>query len=170
MKNKRRTMICAAANRQMGIVMIYEMIMAFIATFMLAVIFNVNRRELIFNVNRRELVFCGIAGAAAEGVYQAVSYFSDGIPLPAIISAAAVTVMARSLANLRKSPVTVYLVPGIIPLVPGAGMYNTVFSMISADYAEALEIGIDTMKCASAIAIGIVLIFALPNRLFFKRR
>lgn len=161
MKNKRRTMICAAANRQMGIVMIYEMIMAFIATFMLAV---------IFNVNRRELVFCGIAGAAAEGVYQAVSYFSDGIPLPAIISAAAVTVMARSLANLRKSPVTVYLVPGIIPLVPGAGMYNTVFSMISADYAEALEIGIDTMKCASAIAIGIVLIFALPNRLFFKRR
>lgn len=161
MKNKRRTMICAAANRQMGIVMIYEMIMAFIATFMLAV---------IFNVNRRELVFCGIAGAAAEGVYQAVSYFSDGIPLPAIISAAAVTAMARSLANLRKSPVTVYLVPGIIPLVPGAGMYNTVFSMISADYAEALEIGIDTMKCASAIAIGIVLIFALPNRLFFKRR
>ena len=141
--------------------MIFDVIMAFTATFMLAVIFNVNRRELIF---------CGFAGATAEGVYQAVSYASDGIPLPALVSAAAVTVIARSLANLRKSPVTVYLVPGIIPLVPGAGMYNTVFSMISADYAEALEIGIDTLKCAAAIAVGIVLVFALPNRLFLKRR
>ena len=43
-------------------------------------------------------------------------------------------------------------------------------SMISADYAEALEIGIDTLKCAAAIAVGIVLVFALPNRLFLKRR
>ena len=56
--------------------MIFDVIMAFTATFMLAVIFNVNRRELIF---------CGFAGAAAEGVYQAVSYASDGIPLPALV-------------------------------------------------------------------------------------
>lgn len=141
--------------------MIYEMIMAFIATFTLAVIFDVNRRELIF---------CGLAGIAAEGVYQAMFNLYSGILLPVITSAAAVTVFARILANLRKSPVTVYLVPGMIPLVPGAGMYNTVFSLLSAEYAEAAETGINTLESAAAISIGIVLVFALPNRVFLKRR
>ncbi len=140
--------------------MINSMINAFVATLALAV---------IFDVNRKEVVFCGIAGVTAEGVNQLV-YMDGGVALAAFISAAAVTALSRILANLRKMPVTVYIVPGIIPLVPGAGMYNTVFSLLSSKYNDALGTGIVTIETAAAIAIGIVLIFALPNRLFLKRK
>lgn len=140
--------------------MINSMINAFVATLALAV---------IFDVNRKEVVFCGIAGVTAEGVNQLV-YMDGGVALAAFISAAAVTALSRVLANLRKMPVTVYIVPGIIPLVPGAGMYNTVFSLLSSKYNDALGTGIVTIETAAAIAIGIVLIFALPNRLFLKRK
>lgn len=141
--------------------MIYEMIKAFVATFTLAVIFDVNRTELIF---------CGVAGVIAEGVFQLAVMYGIENSLCVIIAAAAVTTLARALANIRKVPVTVYLVPGIIPLVPGAGMYNTVFELIDSQYYDALNTGINTLKNAVAIAIGIVIIFALPNKIFFKRK
>ncbi|MCC8160529.1 MAG: threonine/serine exporter family protein [Oscillospiraceae bacterium] len=139
--------------------MIFEMIAAFAAALAFAVIFDVSRSELIF---------CGLAGLAAEGIYQTAMLIGDRSGA-VLISAAAVTAVSRIFANLRKTPVTVYLIAGIIPLVPGAGMYHTVFNIIASDYVKAMSVGIDTIKAASAIAIGIVLVFALPNRLFFKK-
>lgn len=139
----------------------FEMVVAFVATLAFAV---------IFNVSRSELVFCGVAGIVSEGVYQLMISVSVGEPLAILIAAAAVTAVTRSLANLRKMPVTVYLIAGIIPLVPGTGMYKTVYNLISSDYAQAMNVGAYTLKAAVAIAIGIVIVFALPNRIFFKRK
>ena len=134
-----------------------EMFVAFAATMAFAVIFNVSRSELIF---------CGIAGLVAEGVYLFTLRISDETALAIFVASIAVTVLSRILANVRRMPVTVYLISGIISLVPGAGMYNT----ISSDYMKAMYTGVDTIKVAVAIAVGIVLVFALPNKMFFKRK
>ena len=140
---------------------IFEMAVAFIASLMLAVSFDVSRKELIF---------CGLGGLTAEGAYQAAAHNGMGEVLAVLIAAAAVTVLARVMANLRRMPVTTYLIVGIIPLVPGAGMYNTVFNLIASDYETAILTGFDTVKAASAAAVGIIIIFALPNRIFLKRK
>ena len=134
-----------------------EMFVAFAATMAFAVIFNVSRSELIF---------CGIA----EGVYLFTLRISDETALAIFVASIAVTVLSRILANVRRMPVTVYLISGIISLVPGAGMYNTVYNIISSDYMKAMYTGVDTIKVAVAIAVGIVLVFALPNKMFFKRK
>lgn len=138
---------------------IFEMFVAFVATLAFAVIFNVNKKELLF---------CGLSGLAAEGAYQIAMELSETVILSVLISTLVVTSLSRILANLRKVPVTVYLVSGIIPLVPGAGMYNTIYNIISSEYSTALTIGIDTIKIAAVIAIGIIFVFALPNKIFFK--
>ncbi len=123
-----------------------------------------------FNVSRGELVLCGAAGLVSEGVYWLAERYTGAPELAALISSAAVTALSRSLANIRKIPVTVYLLAGIIPLVPGAGMYNTIYNFIASDYSAALTVGAETVKAAAAIAVGTVVALALPNRLFFKRR
>ena len=138
-----------------------EMFVAFAATMAFAVIFNVCRSELIF---------CGLAGLVAEGVYLFTLRISDETALAIFVASIAVTVLSRILANVRRMPVTVYLISGIISLVPGAGMYNTVYNIISSDYMKAMYTGVDTIKVAVAIAVGIVLVFALPNKMFFKRK
>lgn len=140
--------------------MIFEIIVAFFATLAFAVIFNVSKSELIF---------CGFAGLIAESVYQIMMYCKNETALAVLLAAVIVTMLSRILANVRKMPVTVYLVSGIIPLVPGAGMYNTVYNIISSDYMTAMSIGVDTIKNAAAIAIGIVLVFAISNSFFLKR-
>ena len=95
---------------------------------------------------------------------------SDETALAIFVASIAVTVLSRILANVRRMPVTVYLISGIISLVPGAGMYNTVYNIISSDYMKAMYTGVDTIKVAVAIAVGIVFVFALPNKMFFKRK
>jgi len=141
--------------------MIFVMFTAFAAAFGFAV---------IFDVNRRELVYCGIAGLVAEGVYQVVQYIYEEKSVAILAAAVVVTALVRVFANVRKTPVTVYLISGIIPLVPGSAMYNTVFNIIASDYITAAHSGIDAIKSASAVAIGIILVFTLPNKWFFRRR
>ncbi len=125
---------------------------------------------VIFDVNRGELLFCSLAGFTAEGTYQAALLSGGNNAAALLTAAAALCAVSRILANRRRTPVTVYLVPGVIPLVPGAGMYNTVFNMIASDYSAAVIAGFDTAKAAAAVAIGIVFVFALPNKIFFKRK
>lgn len=141
--------------------MIFVMFNAFVAALGFAV---------IFDVSRSELVYCGIAGLTAEAVYQIIRYIYEEKTVAVLVSAVSVTVLVRVLANVRKTPVTVYMISGIIPLVPGGAVYNTVFDIIASDYAAAVVWGIDAVKSASAVAIGIVLVLALPNKLFLSRQ
>ena len=62
----------------------------------------------------------------------------------------------------RKSPVTVFLLTGIFPLVPGAGIYYTAYYFIQNENTLALAKGISTFKIAVALAIGISLVLCVP--------
>ena len=68
----------------------------------------------------------------------------------------------RRFAILQKTPVTVFLLSGIFPLVPGAGIYYTAYYFIQGDNALALSNGISTFKVAVALAVGISLVLSIP--------
>lgn len=134
--------------------MIIELLIAFFAAFAFSV---------IFNVSKSELVFCGLVGLVAQCVYLALFKITADATVSTLLSAATATALSRILATVRKMPVTVFLLSGIISLVPGMGMYNTVYSIISSDYTNALKTGIETVKSACAIAVGIaILLFRKP--------
>ena len=78
----------------------------------------------------------------------------------------ALALLSRVLAVVRRCPVTVFLTGGIFPLVPGAGIYYTVYAFITGDNAGVLFKGVETLKIAGAIALGIVLVLALPRGVF----
>ena len=69
---------------------------------------------------------------------------------------------ARICAVLLKTPVTVFLLTGIFPLVPGAGIYYTAYYFIQGENALSLANGISTFKVAVALAVGIALVLGLP--------
>ena len=72
------------------------------------------------------------------------------------------TILTRVFAILQKTPVTVFLLSGIFPLVPGAGIYYTAYYFIQGDNALALSNGISTFKVAVALAVGISLVLSIP--------
>ena len=69
-------------------------------------------------------------------------------------------------AALRKNPVTVYLIAGIFPLVPGAGIYYTSYYFIMNNMSEFSRYGMETIKVAGAIVLGIIFGFSLPQAWF----
>ena len=72
------------------------------------------------------------------------------------------TILTRVFAITQKTPVTVFLLTGIFPLVPGAGIYYTAYYFIQNENTLALAKGISTFKIAVALAIGISLVLCVP--------
>ena len=70
------------------------------------------------------------------------------------------TALAVELALLLGA--AVFLLSGIFPLVPGAGIYYTAYYFIQGNNALALSNGISTFKVAVALAIGITLVLCVP--------
>ena len=63
-----------------------------------------------------------------------------------------------------------YLVSGIFPLVPGAGIYYTAYYLISGMPAKCSAKGLETFEIALAIVFGIIFGFSIPETLFHKRK
>ena len=137
--------------------MIMQIIMGFVST----VCFSI-----IFNVPKKELVCCGITGAVGWGVYQVALLHGNTPALSALLSTAIITTISRIFAIKRKMPITVFLIAGIIPLVPGAGIYYTMYDIFMDELASAAVKGVGALKMAGVISLGIVIVLALPISLF----
>ena len=89
-------------------------------------------------------------------IYQPNDYFTDATLFQVQSD------VIRKLAITLKMPVTVFLLSGIFPLVPGAGIYYTAYYFIQGENALSLANGISTFKVAVALAVGIALVLGLP--------
>ena len=78
-----------------------------------------------------------------------------------------VAIASEFLAYLIKNPATVYLLPGLLPLVPGGGMFQTMRAAVSGNMDTALSLGYATLGAAGAIALGIAIASSIA-RLFSK--
>jgi uncharacterized membrane protein YjjB (DUF3815 family) len=121
---------------------------------------------IVFSAPKAELVFCGISGAIGWIFYSIFANSFSAPTLGNVVGALLLTVFSRSLAAKRKNPVTVYLISGIFPLVPGAGIYYTSYYLIMNDMAHFSEYGLSTLKTAGAIVMGIILGMAFPQSWF----
>ena len=79
-----------------------------------------------------------------------------------------VILMSRLAAVRKKCPVTIFLIAGIFPLVPSAGVYWTAYYIVTDQLRLAAETGYTAVKVAVAIVLGIVFLFELPQGLFVR--
>ena len=123
---------------------------------------------IVFSAPRKELFYCGISGALGWIFYSVISTLLGAPTLGNVVGSFVLTVFSRTLAAKRKNPVTIYLIAGIFPLVPGAGIYYTSYYLIMNDMAHFSQYGLETIKTAGAIVMGIILGMAFPQSWFNK--
>ncbi|MBQ3787172.1 MAG: threonine/serine exporter family protein [Bacteroidales bacterium] len=120
----------------------------------------------LFGAPRRYYLECGLAGTAGWAVYLLLaSAGPTHVVGAAFLGALAVAVMAHLLAVTRRCPVTVFLICGIIPLVPGGGIFWTAYYIITNQLRLAATTGFTALKVTIAIAGAIILAAALASRL-----
>ena len=130
-----------------------EVAAAFVGTICFAV---------VFCVPRRHYVACGITGAVGWLVYSLMMLGQPSTVIATLIAVIPLTLLARVFAVVGKAPVTIFLISGIFPLVPGAGIYYTAYHFIQGDTVAFAAKGAETLKVACALAIGISLMLGVP--------
>ena len=80
---------------------------------------------VLFSAEKKQLFFCGLTGALGWIVYLICLQYHTDNAIANLIATFALTLVARILSAVRRTPVTVFLLTGIFPLVPGAGIYYT---------------------------------------------
>lgn len=123
--------------------------------------------SLMFGVPHRYYRYCGVIGAAGWAVYCGLFHFSGDV-IASFVAAMTVVFLSRLVAIRQQCPVTVFLISGIIPLVPGAGVYWTSYYLVTNELKLAVENGYHALKIAFAIVLGIVFLFELPQEMFLK--
>lgn len=121
--------------------------------------------SLLFGVPRKYYAYCGLIGGAGWGMYSAAGLL--WAPAQSALAATIVVILLSRLAAVKeRCPVTIFLISGIFPLVPGAGVYWTVYYMVTDQLYLAVQTGYTAVKVAVAIVLGIVFVFELPQGLF----
>ncbi|MCM1431472.1 MAG: threonine/serine exporter family protein [Muribaculaceae bacterium] len=123
---------------------------------------------VLFSVPKNDLLLCGISGALGWIFYYVCTGADFGPVFACLLATFILTFFSRAMAVIRKNPATVYLLTGIFPLVPGAGIYYTAYGLITGDNAQFSAKGIETLEIAFAITFGIIFGFAIPQALFHK--
>lgn len=74
-----------------------------------------------------------------------------------------ITLMSEIMARKRKCPATIFLIQGILILVPGIGLYRTMFYYVSGVSSLVATKGTETLQCAASIAFGILVMTAIVD-------
>ena len=85
---------------------------------------------ILFNVPKQYYTACGITGMAGWLLYLAMCQVTT-VALASFVGTLAVVLISRILTVRKKCPITIFLVSGIIPLVPGAGIYYTAYYLVT---------------------------------------
>ncbi len=86
------------------------------------------------------------------------------------LGSAAVTLASEILCRVRRCPITVFLVTGIIPMVPGGLLYLTMRAAVAGEWRSFSGLGLESALMAAAIAAGIIAVTALADVYYGIRR
>ena len=112
----------------------------------------------LYNLHGRAPLFLAAAGGALGWLAYLITLLAFPDVFAGFVSAAVVAAYAEVLARVQKRTVTTYLLIGIIPMVPGAGIYHTMEYCIQGNTGAFITEGLHTLAMAGALAIGILVI------------
>lgn len=123
--------------------------------------------SVLFSVPKRNYPACGLIGGVGWLIYLLLSDVSFiGATGATYIATVVVILLSREMAVIQKCPATLFMIPGIFPLVPGAGIYWAAYYLVTNQLQLSLSSGLNACKAAVAIVLGIVTVFEIPGRAF----
>lgn len=125
---------------------------------------------VLFQVPKKNLVLAGVTGAAGWFMELVMEEVTRNALLSYFLAAFLVAVLSQIFARVSKAPVTLYLVTGILPLVPGVGMYRTVYYLLQSNHELTSYYFSYTLQIAGMIALAIFVVDSCFKRLYKRKK
>lgn len=116
---------------------------------------------VLFHVSGRKIPAVMAGAGISWAVYLAALHLYGDKVIALLISTITVGVLAELLARFLRTPVTILLVPMLVPLIPGSDLYYTTSFLIKNEsllFSANLNL---LIREAGAIAFGIILVTCL---------
>lgn len=117
--------------------------------------------SVIFRVPVRHIPACVLVGALGWVTYEISMTYASSPALGCFFGACVVGLLSNFAARALKDASTLFVIPGILCLVPGSAIFNTMLSMLQEDFTDAAQIGMQTLMMAGCIALGLLTIGAV---------
>lgn len=124
--------------------------------------------SVLFFVPRRYYFLNGVCGALGWAVYVFLYSNGNSSVESTFIGALAVIFSSRYLAVVKRCPATLFMIPGLFPLIPGISIYWTAYHIVSDNLSMAQETGFIAFKIVCVIVLAIIFIFEIPQSFFAK--
>lgn len=116
---------------------------------------------LVLELPKKYVVLAGGIGAAGWLAYLLVVAAAGSVTAAAFLSTLLVSLASHVSARMFRAPVTVFLVAGILPSVPGASIYRSVSYMITNEPELSSHYLVQTLQISGAIAMAIFIMDSL---------
>ena len=129
--------------------MIWSFIFAFLSTVGFCIIFHVPKKHIIT---------ASFVGACGWLTYTYCISSNSGSVLGCFAASCIVALLSDIFSRVFKDAATIFIIPGILPLVPGANMYYTMLAILDRDLDKTASIGTETFLMAGAIAVALLMV------------
>ncbi|RIL71391.1 threonine/serine exporter family protein [Staphylococcus devriesei] len=112
---------------------------------------------VIFDAPRRLYLSCGFVGAFGWMVYILFYHgFSIHTIYSSFLGSLALGLISHYMARRKKEPAIIFMVPGIIPLVPGGLAFDATKNLVLLEFGQAINTMLEVTLIAGGIALGLL--------------
>ncbi|MGL4336451.1 MAG: threonine/serine exporter family protein [Turicibacter sp.] len=112
---------------------------------------------IIYNIRGKMIYYSSLGGAIGWFVFELFKPFGNDL-IQYFFAMVIIALYSEMMARIHKVPVTVYLIVGLIPFVPGSGIYYTMEHFIDGNTDLFLSSFVHTLAIAGTLAFGILLV------------
>ena len=131
---------------------ILQLVMAFVGSLGFA---------MLFHLRRSLWVTASLGGLFCWGCYLLAMEITGKIFISGFVASAFAAVYSEVLAFLKKAPTTLFVIPAVVPLIPGSTLYYTMNAVVNANTDGFSHYGSLTVQYALSIAAGISVVWTL---------
>lgn len=111
---------------------------------------------IFYNMRGYKMAVAGLGGMLTWSVCLLVTGVTGSQFIAYLVSAMVASSAAEILARIFKTPTTTFVVPILIPLIPGGGLFYTMSAVVERDWATFASRGQETVFLFCMLAAGIM--------------
>ena len=111
---------------------------------------------LIFKVSIKHLPSATLIGVISCAIYIAFDLMGANLFVSNFMAVLISGILCEIFARIFRAPAAIFLLPCVIPLVPGGSLYYTMSYLISENYEAMAAYGKSTLLTALGIAAGMI--------------
>lgn len=111
---------------------------------------------LYFSINKKHLVSATLVGFISWLIYLILKNFQSNEFICILTTTLIICFYSEFMARKQRAPVNIFLIPGIIPLLPGGSLYYTMYYLIEKNNELFSNYASLTLETTLGIVVGIL--------------